>query len=637
MEEIKSIIENKTKCFFVSPHLDDAVFSAGEFMLYLSGKVDIAVINIFTSCGDAKNSLSARAYLKQCQSDDAKKLFEVRIDEDQRTLDSIDAKVYNLGYTEALWRRKKAPHIVRKILAKYLVEFDRLHPIYRLDINSGKVKKEDEELIDKIAQEIKQITGNSKNIQIFCPVANGDHVDHVLVREACRKAFGGDQLIYWSDVPYSLNIAKKNSYIKDNGLKTRVFEIKSDRKIKLCQLYESQFKQVIPDQKILYRPEVFYLNEKNKRSFQVQIKTSIDGNLLVQWKELWNESPFKNFFNSPAWFLACQRTFRPKSIFILACFEDTKMVGILPLFISKKYQVKTYVCPGNQYFDNSSVLLIDQNPDILISLIDELSKYGNFYLCELEQTIANIAHTFIKKLGVTKSSICVYLPLMPDPCRYISTRNNKVILKTLKEEQGNFELKTFSGNMRGHMETIAQIESESPKKAEDKDIFSDPLLRELYINLEKINEKSFTINLLYYKNKPICYRYGFIYGNTYLDSNTAYKSTHSYLIPGKIAALFLLGELVKMGIGKIDFSRGDNRFKREFTPYSYQQYSIFFSSNPLVMIWWKSLKRLKDEIEKRSYLFEKIRLIRQIINNINSLSGGVANGIQTIFASGKTA
>ena len=491
------------------------------------------------------------------------------------------------------------------------------------------------ELIKKIARKIIKVIGNDKNIQIFCPIAYGDHVDHVLVREACKKAFG-DKLIYWSDVPYSLNIAKKNNFIKDNYLATRVFEIKSEHKIKLCQLYESQFKQVISDPKILYRPEVFYFKIENKRDLHVEIKISLDGKLLSQWQELWQKSPYKNFFNSPTWFLACQKTFRPKNILILACFKDTKMVGILPLFESNKYFVKTYVCPGNQYLDNSSILLLDQNPDILTSLINELSKYGNFYLCELEQAIANIAHIFINKLGIVKSSICSYLPLTPDPHRYISKRNNKTILKILKNEQGNFRLKTTIGNMKGYMEAITQIESNSPKKAEHKDIFSDTLLRELYINLEKLNKKSFTINLLYYKNEPICYHYGFIYQDTYLDVNTAYKTTYRNLIPGKIAAFILLDKLVKMGIAIIDFSRGDNRFKREFTPYSYQQYSIFFSSNTLVMIWWKSLKRLKDEIEKRSYLFENARSIKQILNNIYPLSGGVVNGIQTKFAWGKT-
>src|SRR4030042_3118942 len=105
---LKNIINNKTHCYFISPHFDDAIFSVGELMQYLSGKVDTTVINIFTSCGAAKNSLSARAYLKQCQQDDAKKLFKVRIDEDQRALTSISAKVHNFGYTDALWRRKKA-------------------------------------------------------------------------------------------------------------------------------------------------------------------------------------------------------------------------------------------------------------------------------------------------------------------------------------------------------------------------------------------------------------------------------------------------------------------------------------------------------------------------------------------------
>src|SRR3990167_9161599 len=149
---VENIINKKTHCYFVSPHLDDAVFSAGELLSQLAGKVDITVINVFTSFGDGNNTLSARSFLKQCKIDNPKKLYEIRINEDNIALSKLNARVYNLGFTEALWRRKRYSNKFGELLSKYIPEFNRLYPVYRFNIVSGKLHKEDEKLVREISQ-----------------------------------------------------------------------------------------------------------------------------------------------------------------------------------------------------------------------------------------------------------------------------------------------------------------------------------------------------------------------------------------------------------------------------------------------------------------------------------------------------
>ena len=64
MDKIISALEGK-KVFFVSPHLDDAVFSAGNLLLTLAEKTEIMVINVFTQADTKPYTYSAKKYLSR--------------------------------------------------------------------------------------------------------------------------------------------------------------------------------------------------------------------------------------------------------------------------------------------------------------------------------------------------------------------------------------------------------------------------------------------------------------------------------------------------------------------------------------------------------------------------------------------
>jgi hypothetical protein len=61
---IAHIIKNKIPCYFLSPHLDDAVLSAGGLISSLSGNTSVTVVNIFTTAGE-KNTLSAKKSIQK--------------------------------------------------------------------------------------------------------------------------------------------------------------------------------------------------------------------------------------------------------------------------------------------------------------------------------------------------------------------------------------------------------------------------------------------------------------------------------------------------------------------------------------------------------------------------------------------
>lgn len=253
----KKLLKGKTKCYFISPHLDDAVFSAGGLISDLSKKgIYPIVINIFTQPSKKPYTLSVKKFLKSCGYTDAFKLYEDRIKEDFLVLKKVKAKVINLGYTDALWRRKKSNSIL-KIAEKFIPELGYSHPFFRLTIGKGVYTKGDFELENKISNELKRIIKNDG--VIFAPVGVGRHLDHLIARNAVTGNF--TNTVYWQDYPYSRTSTANPAFVEKYGLKRYHYNINSKVKSKLLNLYYSQIFAIFGKKKVTIKSsEVYYLN-----------------------------------------------------------------------------------------------------------------------------------------------------------------------------------------------------------------------------------------------------------------------------------------------------------------------------------------------------------------------------------------
>lgn len=255
---IDRIIEEKIPCIFVSPHLDDAILSAGDLISFLSKRTEVKVVNVFTEPSPRPYTLSAKAFLSQCGYKDADLLFNDRIREDREVFLRLNIDPVYLGFVDATWRKMTNMAFIRRILSNIIPELGHVYPVFRINISDGKVSSRDAELIRDLESKLKSIGESHPKSIVFCPLALRTHVDHTIVRDACLKVFQ-DNLILWSDFPYSL----KNEVSLQNLDKMRLtsFEWSNDHdgKKKLIEGYESQFKGLFPDSKIKLSPEKYYL------------------------------------------------------------------------------------------------------------------------------------------------------------------------------------------------------------------------------------------------------------------------------------------------------------------------------------------------------------------------------------------
>jgi LmbE family N-acetylglucosaminyl deacetylase len=248
---LETIIKRKKPVFFVSPHFDDAVFSAGALMQYLSKHIEVVVLTVFTKAGKMPYTLSAKTYLQQCGYTDAEQLYRDRTKEDAEALKTITGKSINLGFVEALWRKKPKASIFSKIFSQ-IPEFSVLYPTYRWHIISGNIAKEDFQTISVIK---KHLEDQIKPIDsfVFCPVGIGSHIDHLVTRKAC---VGFDNLIYWADFPYNTKTQQSMSEFS-----SFIFDRELENKQKLAEKYQTQYKAMFKDGFPL-QPEQFFLKKE---------------------------------------------------------------------------------------------------------------------------------------------------------------------------------------------------------------------------------------------------------------------------------------------------------------------------------------------------------------------------------------
>lgn len=248
---IHRIIAKKIPCYFISPHLDDAIFSAGGLMSKLRGKVDMTIINVFTSAGVGGQTLSASTYLKQCNESDAQLLFAKRIKEDQVAGQMLGAKVINLGYQDALWRTKSK--------SSYPIpELNAIYPTYRLHVSKGHISRHDFPLMQDLSARIKAII-KEPEFYIFAPIGYGKHVDHVLVRDVVTQSFAANRIIYWSDFPYYFRDRSIDGFLGESPTKSFNVVPTGDHKLRASRAYATQFSAVVTEPNTLYNPEVYYL------------------------------------------------------------------------------------------------------------------------------------------------------------------------------------------------------------------------------------------------------------------------------------------------------------------------------------------------------------------------------------------
>lgn len=172
------------RAIFLSPHLDDAVFSCAGEIGRLTQDGSVCVLNIFTKYEADTSSTPVE-------------FGDKRYEEEKRAAKILGYTSHNLDEYDAFFRD---PYF-RKIANIFW-------PVRPIDLD----------YLNSLSQRLAQHLSNLSFDALYVPLAVGWHVDHMLTFLAALRLPYRDRIIFYEDAPYCLIDGVTDARLKQLGL-----------------------------------------------------------------------------------------------------------------------------------------------------------------------------------------------------------------------------------------------------------------------------------------------------------------------------------------------------------------------------------------------------------------------------------
>jgi LmbE family N-acetylglucosaminyl deacetylase len=217
---------------FISPHLDDAVFSASNYITKLKhNKNNTLVITVFTNFGQPPLNSDATKFIKDCHFNSLNQFQTKRLAEDRQAMKLLSTSYLHLGFTDALFRHKNLKSVF-----------------------SGKIPFSDKILSIRIYKKLKKLI--KANDLLYAPLGIGNHLDHLITHNLVKRF--KNQTRFWTDQPYISKPANKKALKQLLPKLSLSFSVANHpQKLKAMKCYPSQLNYFFPN-KIRLVKESFY-------------------------------------------------------------------------------------------------------------------------------------------------------------------------------------------------------------------------------------------------------------------------------------------------------------------------------------------------------------------------------------------
>ena len=197
----------------ISPHLDDAVFSAGGTLAqHAEAGDDVTVLTCFTGNVERPSGFALACQLDKGLSPDVD-YMALRRAEDLAACNAIGTRPVHLPFLEASHRNYNDA----------------------ASLFAGRLP-EDEPLVVRITSVLAEYIERIDPSRIYGPLGVGDHVDHHLVRDAILAATGSTAVVWWEDFPYAM----KDTAPREGVVRRALDPDSAAAKLRAVLCYETQ-------------------------------------------------------------------------------------------------------------------------------------------------------------------------------------------------------------------------------------------------------------------------------------------------------------------------------------------------------------------------------------------------------------
>lgn len=219
----------KYDSIYLSPHLDDVVFSCGG-QLFMQSSAGKRMLVVTITAGDPPAAPpSELVQLIHARWQLAENIVAARRDEDARACLILGADFLHWDFLDCIYRQH--PQTGEALYATGEAIFGDIHPA--------------DNLLEQLTQQMGTLPPHDK---LFLPLTAGHHVDHQLTRLAAERCFGAQAAVcYYEDYPYVRDEQALTAALETDGgaylwkpLVVPLSEAALEAKVAAVLSYESQ-------------------------------------------------------------------------------------------------------------------------------------------------------------------------------------------------------------------------------------------------------------------------------------------------------------------------------------------------------------------------------------------------------------
>lgn len=207
----------------VSPHLDDAALGCCDHLLeWREAGSEVRVVTVFTSFDSPVVPEHQRQLMRLWNIDSVQQLRQRRVQEDVLAMRQLGVEWMHLEWVDAAFRTS----------GERL-----LYPSIR-ELLDGVLHASDANLIQSLSEALQRYADYDL---VLVPLTVGQHVDHVIARQAVDFAFEPARRRYYVDYPYAMNPRRWNRAQLSTLFRARKsIRWTSRRKRAVLECYETQ-------------------------------------------------------------------------------------------------------------------------------------------------------------------------------------------------------------------------------------------------------------------------------------------------------------------------------------------------------------------------------------------------------------
>lgn len=247
------------KHVFLSPHMDDAVLSAGDLIIKLQNEgKKVLVVTVFTEFGRRPLSFDSRKYLYFSGFLSLSKFSRQRKREDNMAMKELGIDYIRLGFIDGGFRMRNRVDFLNGILANVGFGSKFIYPYHtKRSLYSGKISRHDKALPNKIKYKLKEAV--NKSDILYAPLGVGNSADHLIVKQIASTF--GNKKYFWVDAPYIMEKEGFEHLKKLEKKYRKAFTVdRNSLKSEAIKSYKSQLRFIYDSETKLVK-EAYY--EKN--------------------------------------------------------------------------------------------------------------------------------------------------------------------------------------------------------------------------------------------------------------------------------------------------------------------------------------------------------------------------------------